>query len=57
LDGAAPPEIAERLLERVNEHARALGVTVITGRFRADMEVELVNAGPVTLLLDTARVF
>jgi D-tyrosyl-tRNA(Tyr) deacylase len=56
-DGAAPPEIAERLLERVNEHARALGVTVITGRFRADMEVELVNAGPVTLLLDTARVF
>lgn len=56
-DGAAPPEIAERLIDRVSAHARALGVTVITGRFHADMDVELVNAGPVTLLLDTARVF
>jgi D-tyrosyl-tRNA(Tyr) deacylase len=56
-DGAAAPDVAERLIERVIAHARALGVTVITGRFRADMDVELVNAGPVTLLLDTARVF
>ena len=38
-------------------HARALGVTVVTGRFRAEMAVELVNEGPVTLLLDTRRLF
>ncbi|HTO05994.1 MAG TPA: D-aminoacyl-tRNA deacylase [Myxococcota bacterium] len=54
---AAPPEEAERLLQLLVAHARALGVTVVTGRFRADMEVELVNQGPVTLLLDTRRKF
>ena len=50
---AAPPERAEPLLTRVAERARALGVTVVTGRFRAAMQVELVNDGPVTLLIDT----
>ena len=50
---AAPPELADRLIELLVERARALGVTVVTGRFRATMQVELVNEGPVTLLLDT----
>ena len=56
-DAAAKPEHAERLIEQVVGHARSLGVTVVTGVFRAEMEVELTNAGPVTLLLDTARLF
>ena len=55
--GAAKPEQAEPLLELVVETARALGAPVITGRFRAYMDVELVNEGPVTLLLDTHRLF
>jgi D-aminoacyl-tRNA deacylase len=54
---AAPPEQAEPLVEAVCDAARALGVAVVTGRFRAAMDVELVNAGPVTILLDTARQF
>ena len=54
---AAVPADAEARLAVLVAHARALGVTVVTGRFRADMDVELVNAGPVTLLLDTRRVF
>jgi D-tyrosyl-tRNA(Tyr) deacylase len=56
-DAAAPPEVAEPLIERLVRQARSLGVTVVTGRFRATMEVELCNQGPVTLLLDTARLF
>ncbi|MBM4334585.1 MAG: D-tyrosyl-tRNA(Tyr) deacylase [Deltaproteobacteria bacterium] len=56
-DAAARPEHAEPLIERVVAHARSLGVTVVTGVFRAEMEVELVNDGPVTLILDTAGVF
>ena len=54
---AAPGEEAEPLLEALADAARALGVTVITGRFGAMMDVELVNAGPVTLLLDSERAF
>lgn len=54
---AAPPEQAEPLIRAVVEAASAAGVNVITGRFRAMMDVELVNAGPVTILLDTDRVF
>jgi len=54
---AAPPEQAEPLVGALVEAARALGVPVVGGRFRARMEVELVNAGPVTLLLDTERQF
>jgi len=54
---AARPEQAEPLVERVVEAARGLGVPVVTGRFGARMEVSLVNAGPVTLLLDTAKAF
>lgn len=54
---AAPPEQAEPLVEALVAAARALGVPVTTGRFRARMEVALVNEGPVTILLDTARLF
>jgi D-tyrosyl-tRNA(Tyr) deacylase len=51
--GAAPPEQAAPLVERVMEELRALGVPVQGGRFGADMQVELVNDGPVTIVLDT----
>jgi D-aminoacyl-tRNA deacylase len=50
--GAAPPEQAEALYERFVALLRERGVRVETGRFRALMEVELVNDGPVTLLLE-----
>ena len=49
--GAAPPEEAEPLYERFCEALRALGVEVATGVFGARMEVELVNDGPVTIVL------
>jgi D-tyrosyl-tRNA(Tyr) deacylase len=52
---AAPAERAEPLLERLAQTARGLGARVVTGRFGAMMDVELVNAGPVTLLLDTEK--
>lgn len=52
---AAPPERAEPLIEAVVEAARERGVEVVTGRFRAHMQVELVNDGPVTLWLETRR--
>lgn len=51
--GAAPPELGERLYELFVSEAAARGVPVATGRFRANMQVALVNDGPVTLLLDT----
>jgi D-tyrosyl-tRNA(Tyr) deacylase len=54
---AAAPEQAEPLIELVIAEARSLDVPVITGRFRARMQVELCNDGPVTLLLDTRRLF
>jgi D-tyrosyl-tRNA(Tyr) deacylase len=53
---AARPDVAEPLIEYFIEKLRAEGLTVATGRFRAMMEVELVNEGPVTLWLDTADV-
>ena len=49
---AAPPEQAEPLVTAVIDHLRSLGATVATGRFRAEMAVELVNDGPVTLMLE-----
>jgi len=51
-DRAAPPALAERLIERLVEALRGLGVPCATGRFGAAMEVELTNDGPVTLLLE-----
>ena len=54
---AAEPAEAERLYEVFVAHARGLGVTVATGRFRTHMNVSLVNDGPVTLMLDSRKVF
>jgi D-aminoacyl-tRNA deacylase len=50
--GAAPPEVAEPLYERFAQALRDLGVDVATGVFGARMQVELVNDGPVTIVLD-----
>ena len=49
---AARPEQAEPLVQEVVDELRRLGAAVATGRFRAEMAVELVNDGPVTVLLD-----
>ena len=54
---AAPPEQAKKLYEEFGEALRILGVTVATGVFQAMMSVELVNEGPVTLLLDSDKTF
>jgi len=50
---AAGPELAERLYEVFVHTVAALGISVATGKFREHMAVELVNDGPVTLLLDS----
>jgi D-tyrosyl-tRNA(Tyr) deacylase len=50
---AARPEQAEPLVDRVVAVLRSAGLEVATGRFRAEMALELVNDGPVTLVLDT----
>ena len=52
---AAPPAIAEPLVDRFADGLRAHGLPVATGRFGAEMQVELVNDGPVTIWLDTAE--
>jgi D-tyrosyl-tRNA(Tyr) deacylase len=54
---AAPPEQAAALYEEFNKALRALGITVETGIFQAMMSVELVNEGPVTILLDSDKTF
>ncbi|NLG24915.1 MAG: D-tyrosyl-tRNA(Tyr) deacylase [Clostridiales bacterium] len=54
---AARPEVAQPMLEKMAERLRAAGIEVATGRFQADMQVELVNDGPVTLLLDSRKGF
>lgn len=54
---AAPPEQAERLYESFCRYCRELGIPVARGRFGAHMVVEIVNDGPVTLLLDSRRAF
>ena len=54
---AAPPEQAATLYEAFNKALRGLGVTVATGIFQAMMSVELVNEGPVTILLDSDKKF
>jgi len=54
---AAPPEQAAALYEEFNKALRALGATVATGTFQAMMSVELVNEGPVTILLDSDKTF
>ena len=54
---AAPPEQAKALYEVFCDSLRQLGVTVATGVFQAMMSVELVNEGPVTILLDSDKAF
>jgi D-tyrosyl-tRNA(Tyr) deacylase len=54
---AAPPELAKRLYEEFCEALGRLGVTVATGIFQAIMSVELVNEGPVTILIDSDKTF
>jgi D-aminoacyl-tRNA deacylase len=56
-DAAARPEQAKKLYEYFVEKIRAAGLKCETGRFQAEMKVELVNDGPVTILLDSARTF
>ena len=54
---AASPEHAKKLYEEFSEALRSLGITVATGVFGAMMSVELVNEGPVTILLDSDKTF
>jgi D-tyrosyl-tRNA(Tyr) deacylase len=54
---AAPPELANPLYERTCALLRAKGLPVGTGVFRAHMDVELVNDGPITILLDSKKLF
>jgi D-tyrosyl-tRNA(Tyr) deacylase len=56
-DAAATPDVANALYEAVVNALRRSGLTVETGEFRAMMQVELVNEGPVTILLDSRRRF
>ncbi len=56
-DGAAPPEQARELYEYFVAKVRASGVRSETGCFQETMRVELVNEGPVTILLDSAKAF
>ena len=54
---AGPPELGKKLYEEFCEALRGLGVGVGTGIFQAMMSVELVNEGPVTILLDSEKAF
>jgi D-tyrosyl-tRNA(Tyr) deacylase len=56
-DAAAPPEKARSLYEYFVERVRATGLRCETGRFQEMMEVELVNDGPVTILIDSEKMF
>jgi len=56
-DAAAPPELARRLYELFVERIRTAGLPCETGRFQERMQVELVNEGPVTILLDSRKAF
>jgi D-tyrosyl-tRNA(Tyr) deacylase len=56
-DAAAPPEQARELYEYFVGKVRAAGLRCETGRFQETMQVELVNEGPVTILLDSGKTF
>jgi len=56
-DQAAPPDLAEQLYQDLVAALTAQGLRVATGRFRQMMEVGLVNDGPVTLVLDSKKIF
>ena len=54
---AAPPDVAEALYERFVELVRQQDIEVATGRFQTEMVVSLENDGPVTILLDSKKIF
>lgn len=54
---AAPPQLADRLYQEFVDALRSRGVIVATGIFRAEMQVALVNDGPVTMMLDSRKLF
>jgi D-tyrosyl-tRNA(Tyr) deacylase len=56
-DGAADPDSAKRDYDALVDRVRGLGLKVETGVFQADMKVTLVNDGPVTILLDSRKLF
>lgn len=56
-DAAAPPDKAEKLYAYFAEYCRGLGVSVQCGQFQAEMVVSLDNHGPVTMVLDSKRLF
>jgi D-aminoacyl-tRNA deacylase len=56
-DAAAPPQLAKELYEYFVEKIRAADLRCETGRFQEMMQVELVNEGPVTILLDSSKAF
>jgi D-tyrosyl-tRNA(Tyr) deacylase len=56
-DSAAPPQHARQLYEYFAQRVRAAGLHCETGRFQEVMQVELVNDGPVTILLDSSKLF
>jgi D-aminoacyl-tRNA deacylase len=56
-DDAAPPEQARKLYEHFVARIRAVGLHCETGRFQEMMQVELLNNGPVTILLDSGKAF
>jgi D-tyrosyl-tRNA(Tyr) deacylase len=55
--GAASPDLAEELINQFVAEIERLGVPTATGRFGAMMDVELINDGPVTLMLDSGGAF
>ena len=54
---AAPPDKADRLYQSFVAELRGHGLTVATGQFQASMQVQLTNDGPVTLMLDSTKLF
>ncbi len=54
---AAPPELADTLYQEYVDALRSRGITIATGVFRADMQVALINDGPVTIMLDSRKQF
>jgi D-aminoacyl-tRNA deacylase len=56
-DAAAPPDVADRLYRYLVDQLRATGLRAETGQFQAHMNVTLANDGPVTILLDSAKLF
>lgn len=54
---SAPPDMGERYYEQFIEEVRARGIKAETGEFGADMDIELINDGPVTILLDSKKTF